>query len=242
MKFFISVFSFVLTTLCYSQSIVTKTLVGEKGITENVKEATSFIVIKKYPSSFEKLEYKPFAPLQRFSTYTDSTLSILQGNYGEYNDKGALLTIGYYISNKKQGDWRYYNDSGKMILIKRYNNDSLIKTPLPDTVKKSNKNKIKRDEKVAFFKDGESGWRKYLLENLNIDLASKSKNGGLVKAVFKIGKDGHCIDVYLQKSVEFILDEELKRVIQKSTNWQPASRDGNYVGELRLQSITFIKP
>ncbi len=43
-------FTFLLITLClfvYSQKIINLVFVGENGITQNIKEANSFIVIKK---------------------------------------------------------------------------------------------------------------------------------------------------------------------------------------------------
>src|SRR5690349_17836697 len=96
-----------------SQQIVNFVLVGEKGITEDIKQARSFIVIKQYPKSFQRLDYNIGSPLERVRNYSDSNLSILDGPYYEYSFNGALSLSGEYINNIKERKWRHYNDTGK---------------------------------------------------------------------------------------------------------------------------------
>ena len=43
------------------------------------------------------------------------------------------------------------------------------------------------------------------------------------------------------KSVEFVLDEEAIRVIEKSPLWQPAIQHGKQVNAYRIQPIGFVK-
>jgi hypothetical protein len=55
----------------FSQDIVNMILVGKSGITEDIKEATSFIVIKEFPNYFQRLDYKIGLPMERMRTYSD---------------------------------------------------------------------------------------------------------------------------------------------------------------------------
>ncbi|MFM2327176.1 MAG: hypothetical protein RIR31_1378, partial [Bacteroidota bacterium] len=50
-------FCFLLTSNINAQKIVNLVLVDDNGVTENIKEAHSFIVVKKYPDNFQRLDY-----------------------------------------------------------------------------------------------------------------------------------------------------------------------------------------
>ena len=52
---------------------------GDKGVTTNVDEAHSFIIVKKYEKRFQRLDYKVNAPLVKERNYRDSSLTILEG-------------------------------------------------------------------------------------------------------------------------------------------------------------------
>ncbi len=233
-------FSLFISILSYSQEIVNVVLVGDEGITEDIKKANAFIVVKKYPNSFQRLDYKFNQPLQKLRTYSDSTLTVLQGPSYEYAFMGWLLLSGNYKDNTKDGDWDTFNDTGKVILTEKYDMGVLIKTVNPDTLKKEKSIEYK-DEKEATFKKGDSGWKSYLIKNLNGELAAKSYNGGTVRVAFRVNTDGKCVDAYLRKSVEFVLDEEALRIIETSPLWNPAFQNGKNVNAYRIQPITFVK-
>jgi protein TonB len=227
----------------FSQDIVNFALVGDGGITENIKEAHSFIVIKRYPKNFQRLDYKMSAPLERLRTYADSTLTVLEGNYYDYDRNGRIKISGSYTNNLKDHDWFYYNDTGKVILEEAYDAGVLVSTINPDTVKDSTlkKTAIKTVEKEATFGRGDRDWIRYLSGNLNADIAANSVRGGEVRVMFVVNKEGKCVDVHLKKSVEFVLDEEAIRVIEKSPKWHPAIQNGKIVNAYRVQPITFTK-
>ena len=68
-----------------SQQIVNAVMVGNKGITENQREAKYLIIVKKYnDSAFERLEYNFAGPIKRRLTYKDPDLKILNGTYADY--------------------------------------------------------------------------------------------------------------------------------------------------------------
>jgi hypothetical protein len=226
----------------FSQEIVNLVMVGKDGITENIKKANSFIVVKKYPDGFKRLDYPVHAPLIKLRSYSDSTLTVLQGAYYEYAADGAIAISGYYENNLKHKDWFTYNDTGKVILIQKYTNGILTETINPDTVKKDTANKkLKPGEKEAVYKGSDKNWRQYLIRNLKADLAMNSVQGGTLKVAFRVNTDGKCVDVFLRKSVEFILDEEGMRIIESSPLWEPAMKNGVAVNAYRMQPITFVK-
>lgn len=226
----------------FSQQIVNFVLVGKNGITEDIKEANAFIVIKQYPNGFQRLDYNIKAPLERVRTYSDSNLSILNGPYYEYSFNGALTLSGEYINNLKEKEWRYYNDTGKVILEQKYENGILIKNINPDTLKKEVQDtKLKEGEIEARYGKSERDWKDYLVKNLDFDVIHKSVKGGNVRVGFTINTSGKCVDIYLRRSVEFVLDEEAIRLIENAPLWQPAIQDGRKVNAFRIQPISFFK-
>jgi TonB family protein len=243
MKKIIPLMIFVLISLpVFSQEIVNLIMVGKKGITENIREASSFIVVKQYPGYLQRLDYNLGAPLQKVRSYSDSNLTILNGPYYEYSTDGAISLSGTYTSNVKEKDWSYYNDTGKVILTMQYENGVLIKTINPDTVKKEDPSTgLKEGEVEAAFKKGDGDWRKYLQQNLNVSLAAKTLKGGRIRVAFTVDTTGKCVDIYLRRSAQFMLDEEVIRVIQNSPPWKPAEKDGIKLKAYRIQPITLLK-
>ncbi|GAB2828278.1 energy transducer TonB [Ferruginibacter profundus] len=229
--------------LSFSQEIVNLVFVSDNGITDNIKDAHSYIVVKKYPSCFQRLDYGINKPLQRLKTYSDSSLSVLEGDYYEYDTNGRMIKSGYYENNLKARTWYYYNDTFKVILKEQYEAGVLINTINPDTIKDKTKDEtaVKKVEVEAQYGKGKNDWGKYLSKNLNGDVADNSVAGGEVVVQFVVNISGTCTDVHLAKSVEFVLDEEAIRVIEKSPLWQPAFQDGRKVNAYRRQPINFSK-
>ncbi len=233
-------FQFTLT----AQEIVNIVLVGDDGITEDIKKATSFIAVKKYSDSvYERLDYKMGAPLVKLRTYSDANLTILQGSYLEYYPSGGLHILGKYINNIKEKEWYYYDDTGKATLTEIYKAGELIASKIPDTSKKKDSiNGITyKDEREAEFRGGKKEWIKYLQKNLKSEVGLNSVKGGIVRVLFIVNTTGNTSNIYLKKSVEFVLDEEALRVIRNSPPWIPAFQNGKTLNAYRLQPITFIK-
>ena len=225
-----------------AQVIVNMVLVGKDGITTKIKETQSFVVVKKYPDGFKRLDYPMHAPLKKLRSYSDSSLTVLQGTYYEYATDGAITISGYYENNLRHKDWYTYDDTGKVILIEKYNNGLITETINPDTVKKDTADKkLKPGEKEAVYKAGGKSWMQYLTRNINADLAQNSVRGGTVKVAFRVNIEGKCEDVFLRKSVEFVLDEEGMRIIETAPLWEPAMKDGVKLNAYRIQPITFVK-
>jgi hypothetical protein len=243
MKLLFTLLFIGLLNICFSQEIVNLVMVSKNEVTENVKEADAFIIVKKIGNYFQRLDYKMHAPLVKERNYTDSTLTILQGKYYEYDDNGILNLTGEYENNFKENTWNIYNDTGKVVLQKKYLHDLLIETVNPDTVKmeKPNKDSLDKDEKEASFGKDKKDWMKYLVKNLRPDVGENSINGGQVRVMYIVDTFGRCKEITLRKSVEFVLDEEAKRIIYNSPLWNPAYQKGRKVKAYRVQPITFVK-
>ncbi len=241
-KIFILATVIMLSRVSFGQEVVNVILVGNNGVTENIKEATSFIIIKRFPNSFQRLDYNLGRPLERERNYSDSTLKILHGSYYEYSFNGSLSVSGYYMDNAKEKSWYQYDDTGKVILELQYEKGVLVKTIDPDTVKKEpQSDKLKDGEIEAHFKKGDRDWIEYLMKNLDANVAEKSVRGGKVRVGFVVDTSGKCVDIHLRRSVEFILDDEAIRLIQSSPLWHPAIQDGRKVKAYRIQPISFAK-
>ena len=143
----------------------------------------------------------------------------------------------------KEKTWSIYNDTGKIVLQKKYLNDVLIETIDPDTIKKADESSdlLSKDEREATFGKRDGDWMKYLLKNLKANVAENSVSGGQVRVMYVVDTIGRCIHITLKKSVEFVLDEEAKRLIYTSPLWNPAYQKGKKVKAYRIQPITFIK-
>ena len=76
---------------------------------------------------------------------------------------------------------------------------------------------------------------------MNAKVWLQSIKGGTVYVGFTIDTTGKIINIYINKYVEYVLDEEAKRVIEKSSDWKPAFQNGRALKEYRQQPISFAK-
>ncbi|MEP6674769.1 MAG: energy transducer TonB [Ferruginibacter sp.] len=223
----------------YAQEIVNIIYVGDNGITEDIKAANAFILIKQSPGgSFERLDYKLSAPLVMLRTYSDTNMSILNGKFLKYYKSGELEINGQYNNNQKDGDWLYYNEKGKIISKETYSNNTLIRKENPDTVKKENSVRYD-DEKEAEFAGGKMAWNSYLQNALLKMPAELFPLKGKIEVGFMINTEGQTTEIYLKKSAQFAIDEEALKIIRLSALWNPAFQNGHAVNAYRVQPFTF---
>jgi len=226
-----------------AQQIVNYVFVGDKGVTTNVDEANSFIIVKKYGERFQRLDYKINAPLLKERNYSDSSLTLLEGSYNFYNDDGSLIETGNYKNNLKNGSWYHFDKQNNLISEKKFQEGILLNTISDFSKKKDTAKEVNnRNEREAVYRKGNNDWVKYLRTNLNRKVVLQSIKGGNVYVGFTIDSLGKILNIYIKKSVEYILDEEAKRVIEKSSDWNPAEQAGKKVKAYRIQPITFVKP
>ncbi len=101
----------------------------------------------------------------------------------------------------------------------------------------------------AQFAGGEAGWRKYLMQNLDVDKVAKKikiprgekqfKETIIVK--FVVSKDGSISYVQAENvDANAYCIAEAERVIKISPNWLAAQQNGRKVNAYRRQPITFL--
>ena len=71
-----------------AQTVTNIVLVGQKGVIDDLKKATSFIVVKQFPTHFERLDYKNGGPMGKSRCFKDSNLTVLEGSFYQYRPNG----------------------------------------------------------------------------------------------------------------------------------------------------------
>ena len=242
MKQFLTLLLICFAVNATAQNITNLILVGDKGVTEDISKAHSFIIVKELDDKrFERADYKLYGPLKKLRTFQDTALTILNGHYIEYKPSGVISLKGYYENNLRTGEWYTYNDTGAVTIIDKYKAGVLISSAPPETSKKRDVKEFP-DEREAKFKGKKNAWINYLIKKLETSKAAdKSTIGGSVMVAFKIDTTGKTTDIYIKKSVEYYLDDEAAAVIKSSPLWEPAWQNGKYVNAYRMQPITFVK-
>jgi protein TonB len=126
-------------------------------------------------------------------------------------------------------------------------NVSSSKSPLADS---SGEIKIfTKVEVEASFPGGEEGWRKYLIQNLNVDKVAKKikiprgekEFRETIVVKFIVAKNGNISNVTAENGdANSYCVAEAIRVIKISPDWIPAQQNGRYVNAYRRQPITFL--
>lgn len=224
--------------LCSGQKISNIILVGPNGVTTDENEAHSYIVVKHYKEGyFERLDYKKGGPLKKMRTYKDTSMTILDGGFYEYDKDGYLTMAGQYKDNKKVGPWKTYAKK-KLDTYIEYREDTVYRIlDKPRILSSVDEN---ADTRAAIFPGGMNKWTDYLqrmiMRNKTID---KNKTGGKVILNFTITTKGEIEKVYLFKSVGYFIDEDAINIIEKSPRWDAALIDGKRVDFEHQQAISF---
>lgn len=217
-------------------------------------------VIKQNDSSYICRYYQKFGPMVKQQSYKDADLTIANGRFCWYNNKGMLDSTGWVTNKRKDGYWDYY-ENGKLTLTIKFHNGRLINKT--DYINKiffdESNNQISLEEKhktdsiqldsfkttqvEAKFPNDQSGWIKYLQSKLETpDRLANVLGDGVHTVVvsFMINKMGYVDDdMYLSQSVEWSGDMMALSVIQKSPQWQPAYQNGRPVIYRQRQSLSF---
>jgi periplasmic protein TonB len=213
----------------------------------NLDNATYFTRIKKVSDTcWEVNNYNLFGPMISKEVYKDGENKIAHGTWIFYKPNGYQDSICTFYNNLAHGKWSYTNDSNKVYLQKEFENGRLIavhdiiKRDSINKAKEETEKKVKRDEKESEFPGGLNAWSRYLNNNLKFpDRALKGNMKGMVVVQFVVDTEGkvEMIDIY--KSVEYSLDEEARRLIDKSPKWIPGTQDGRKVKTYKRQPIIF---
>ncbi|MBE7172121.1 MAG: energy transducer TonB [Williamsia sp.] len=174
----------------------------------------------------------------------DAACKVLNGWCAYYGPEGYVDSAGAYAQGVMTGSWYYYHNNVFPFKRKDYENGQFIKDTLyviPSQDSLSKKTPGLPGEVESSFKGGGEGWAKYLQENLSYPLqAQKANIQGMVILQFIIDQKGKVQDPEIDRSVEYSLDEEALRIIQKSPAWLPASKDGKVLKSWKLQPVIFM--
>ena len=242
MKYILFVLFSTVSLAVSSQKIANIVWADDNGvITTDLEKAAYLIVVESFgDTAFQRLDYNFDGPRQRKRTYKDANLTILNGEYADYNEKGYLSSRGNYVNNKKEGDWYVFDDTASAIFEYKYHNDSLLNIVNLDSVSKEKKKQnIDTTEVEAQYKGGQKKLSKFISDHFEIPQRTKDlQAGGTVKVIYMIDVDGKIKDPHIIKSVEFSFDEEVIKVVSAASDWIPASKNGKPVKAYRLQPFT----
>lgn len=181
--------------------------------------------------------YNYMGPRIKRIHYKDDKMESPHGELLYYNKDGYFDSTGSAYNSLRHGDWYYYNDTGKALVKKQYEMGHLVSTVKLDTVSKQSDT---TDGEESTFRGGLEKWKQYLLKNMQYpDRAIKGDIQGKVTVVFIVTTDGTAIEPEIEKSLEFSLDEESIRLINKSPKWTPGRQDGRLVKTFKKQPFIF---
>jgi len=210
---------------------------------KSIDKSTYFMhKIKKNDTEYVCRYYNKFGPMIKQECYKDDELSIPNGFFCWYNEKGKIDSCGKVLNFKKDGRWSYFlGDSTKETYYDEYDNGKFVKRDsyhAPDTAQE-----IKDpSKKESVFKKGNNSWLKYVSANIKTPdrFTQIFKPGKYVVTVsFLINKSGKVENVYLLKSVEWSADAQVLTVVENSPLWQPAMQLGKPVYYRQKEDITF---
>jgi protein TonB len=85
-------------------------------------------------------------------------------------------------------------------------------------------------EVMPEFPGGQSGWGKYLQENMKYPPLAREKNiKGRVIVSFVVKKNGDLSDIKVIKGIGWGCDEEAVRVLKTAPSWKPGIQNGRSV-------------
>ena len=196
----------------------------------------------KEDSNWQWDYYQTWGPLVKSQSFADHDGSILNGRSCQYNTFGNLDSMGIFDHGKKNGSFfkyvTYRKDSFNIVKEYDYKEDSLVKVI---DMKAKNHEKIDTlHERESEYPGGFTQWYRFLAKNLKYpDRAVNKEIQGQVQIRFIVDTAGVVQDPYIQKSLEYSLDQESLRIIGLSGEWDPATHDGEKVRSYKMQPFNF---
>jgi periplasmic protein TonB len=188
--------------------------------------------------------YYTWGSLVKSTRYADHDGTQMDGRFCIYNNMGNLDSTGIYDHGKKNGRFlklkSFTKDSVVTISQSDYLADSLVQSV--DLLAERRKNK-KADTtlgKEPAYPGGVSQWLIYIAGNLRYPERAQAKEiQGQVSIHFLVDHDGHISDPYIQKSLEYSLDQDALRLIINSGKWEPAQKEGIPVNSCKIQPLNY---
>ena len=188
--------------------------------------------------------YYSWGALVKSTTYLDHDGNVLNGRFCIYNNFGNLDSTGVYENGKKNGIFiklaSLSKDSIHILRQYEYEHDSLVRFT---NLTGENNNKSHQDttgSKESEYPGGNPAWTSYVVHNLKFpERALTKKIQGEVRICFLVDKEGNVKDPFIEKSVEYSLDQEAVKLIRDSGQWIPGQKDGVPVAAYKTQPVAF---
>jgi protein TonB len=188
--------------------------------------------------------YYTWGPLVKSTRYADHDGTIADGRFCRYNSTGDIDSTGIFDHGKKNGSFFKFKTFSKdsIVTVWQYDyvEDSLVKSIDLLAARQKNQMVDSTKEKESAYPGGIGQWQRYLVKNLRYPERAQTKEiQGQVRIFFKVDNEGNITDPYIQKSVEYSLDQETLRIIMQSGKWDPATKDGNPVNSYKVQPLNY---
>ena len=164
-----------------------------------IEEGKFIGILEKLADTAWQWKYYNFTgPIISVETYSDIEMTTPAGYFAFFDNNGKIDSSGFVAEGKKDKIWYYFDDSLKIIQKEKFNQGVLLERKGREELYSSHKtdltDSIKRDEREAYFKGGETQWRKYLEKNMKIPerTTKLSKNGTAVFS-FVIATPNGCL-------------------------------------------------
>lgn len=160
-----------------------------------------------------------------------------------YPDGGSVSSTGFWMNDTVMTKrWTYYHTNGKINAITEYDNGKEKSYKCFDL----NGIELPADlciNREASFSNDKSAWSRYLEKNLRSDVPVRNKaplGAYTVYISFVVEKDGTLSDITPKTSYGYGMEQEVIRLLKKSSKWVPAYQHGKNVRAYRLQPVTFM--
>ena len=188
--------------------------------------------------------YLTWGPLVKSTTYADHDGTMLNGRFCVYNTFGNLDSTGVFEQGKKNGCFiklrSLTKDSMEFVSQYEYQKDSLIRvTNLLGQKDKIGQTPASRNTE-AEYPGGDSAWKSYLIKNLQYPERALNKGiQGRVLICFLVDTVGDVKDPFIEKSVEYSLDQESLKLIKNSGLWTPGQQKGIPAKTYKIQPVSY---
>jgi protein TonB len=216
----------------------------DKNMNQTVLDSSKYIlwIHEKEDSNWQWDYYYTWGSLVKSTSYADHDGTVQNGRFFLYNSNGNLDSVGMYDHGKKNGSFykyrSYTEDSIRAIHQYNYRDDSLVK--FFNLTENKEKVKDTTNEKESEYPGGIAAWYRYLAKNLVYPERAISKEvQGQVQVDFIIDTNGVVKDLFIQKSVEYSIDQASLELIKKSGEWNPATNKGLPVKSYKMQPVNF---
>ncbi len=251
-KGFVLLLFFALMNTCFCQKTTGNFYIYKQdgSPAADMKEAVFLLhVFPLNDTTYLSRYYNFKGPMLRQESYKDSNLTIPNGRFCWYNNKGFLDSTGTVTGGKKHGNWQYVIskmetrsvDYEKGVKTKEQilhydKNGKYINLDFTDKEVKDS------TQKAAVYKKGVKDWTDYCQKNLHTPerLQNVLRDGTHTCIVcFLVDKQGYTKDIYLTQSCEWSGDAEVMRLIADSPQWQPAIKKSKPVFYRQKQSLSY---